>query len=102
MQNNFLSEHLNLVQNLMRKHRIKKGYLFGSFAKGNLKIHSDLDVLVEVDETIDPVELGEHLWNLQIEMEALVGRKVDLLTTRSLRNPFFIQEINETRQLIYG
>jgi len=94
--------HLSVVQDLMRKHRIKKGYLFGSFANGNFQTDSDVDVLVEVDETIDPIELGEHLWNLQLEMEALFGRKVDLVTTRSLRNPFFIQEVNETRQLIYG
>jgi predicted nucleotidyltransferase len=48
------------------------------------------------------VELGEHLWELQFELQDLLGHDVDLVTTRSLRNPIFIQELNETRLLIYG
>ena len=102
MQNSFIEQNLSAVQNLMRKHRIKKGYLFGSSVKGNFSKDSDVDVLVEIDETIEPVELGEHLWDLQFELQDLFGREVDLVTTRSLRNPIFIQELNETRQLIYG
>ena len=93
---------MNSVRSLMDKHRVKKGYLFGSSVKGNFNADSDIDVLVEVDDTIEPVELGEHLWDLQFALEDLFGRKVDLLTTRSLRNPIFIKELNETRQLIYG
>ena len=85
----------------MKKHRVVKGYLFGSSVKGNFNEQSDIDVLVEVDGTIEPVELGGHLWDLQFELEDLFKRKVDLLTTRSLRNPIFIQELNETRELVY-
>jgi predicted nucleotidyltransferase len=86
----------------MQKQRIKKGYLFGSSVKGNFGKDSDIDVLVEEDETIEPVELGEHLWELQFELQDLLGHDVDLVTTRSLRNPIFIQELNDTRLLIYG
>ncbi len=93
---------LEEVKHLMAKHRMKKGYLFGSSVKGKFNQESDIDVLVEVDETIEPVELGGHLWDLQFELEHLFGRKVDLFTTRSLKNPVFIREVNETRELIYG
>jgi predicted nucleotidyltransferase len=70
--------------------------------KGNFSKDSDIDVLVEVDQSIEPVELGEHLWELQFELQDLLGHDVDLVTTRSLRNPIFIQELNDTRLLIYG
>jgi predicted nucleotidyltransferase len=102
MQNTVVEHNLGAIQSLMQKHRIKKGYLFGSSVKGNFSKDSDIDVLVEVDETIEPVELGEHLWDLQFELQHLLGHEVDLVTTRSLRNPIFIQELNETRLLIYG
>ena len=102
MQNPLVENNLSAIQDLMQKHRIKKGYLFGSSVKGNFGKDSDIDVLVEIDETIEPVELGEHLWDLQFELQDLLGHEVDLVTTRSLRNPFFIQELNETRLLIYG
>ncbi len=102
MKNTLIETKLSEVRGLMKKHRMVKGYLFGSSVNGDFNSESDIDVLVEVDDTIEPVELGEHLWDLQFALENLFGRKVDLLTTRSLRNPIFIQELNETRQLIYG
>ncbi|MDB5281269.1 MAG: nucleotidyltransferase protein [Bacteroidota bacterium] len=86
----------------MKEHRIRKAYLFGSSVKETFSDKSDIDVLVDVDESIDPVELGGHLWDLQFALEDLLGRKIDLLTSRSLRNPFFIKEIEATKELIYG
>ena len=102
MVTQFVNEKMIAVQSLMRKHRIKKGYLFGSSVKGDFNAQSDIDVLVEVDDTIEPVELGGYLWDLQFALEDSFGRKGHLLTTRSLRNPYVIEEINETRELIYG
>lgn len=87
---------------LMDKHRIKRAYLFGSAVNGSFTDTSDVDFIVDIDDTIEPVELGTHLWDLGFELEELLGRKVDLLTSRSLRNPYFIEEINETKELIYG
>ena len=101
MKNQLIESKLKEVRELMKKHRVVRGYLFGSSVKGNFNEQSDIDVLVEVDGTIEPVELGGHLWDLQFELEDLFKRKVDLLTTRSLRNPIFIQELNETRELVY-
>ncbi len=85
----------------MRKHRMRKAWLFGSSVRGSFNENSDVDVLVDVDDTIEPVELGGHLWDLQFALEDLLGRKVDLLTSRSLKNPYFIKAIEETRELIY-
>ena len=102
MVTQFVNAKMNDVRSLMAKHRVKRGYLFGSSVKGEFNAESDIDVLVEVDDTIEPIELGGHLWDLQFALEDLFGRKVDLLTTRSLKNPYFIQEVNETRELIYG
>ena len=86
----------------MSRHHITKAYLFGSCLKNDFSEESDVDVLVDVDDTIDPVVLGGHLWDLQFELERLFGRKVDLLTSRSLRNPYLSSEINQTKQLVYG
>ena len=100
--NSFIENRLSGIKSLMQKHRIKRAYLFGSAVKGNFGENSDVDFVVDVDDTIEPVELGGHLWDLTFELEKLLGREVDLLTSRSLKNPYFIEEINETKQLIYG
>lgn len=54
------------------------------------------------DDDMDPLEMGESLMELYIELEDNLNRKIDLLTERSLKNPYFIKEINETKYQIYG
>ncbi len=97
-----IKNKLKDIQALMKKHRVKMANIFGSSVNKECNDSSDVDVLVDVDESIDPVELGGHLWGLTFDLEYLLGRKVDLLTTRSLRNPYFIKQVNETKELIYG
>ncbi len=89
------------VIKLFKKHKIKKAYLFGSVLSEKFNQKSDVDFLVNIEENLDPVEAGEHLWNLTFELEDLLKRKIDLLTERSLKNPFFISEINKTKFSIY-
>jgi hypothetical protein len=39
---------------------------------------------------------------LHDKLEALFQRKVDLLTENSLSNPYFIESIEETKELLYA
>jgi predicted nucleotidyltransferase len=55
------------------------GY-FGSFATGNYTTHSDVDVLVTFNRKI-----GWKFFDLKDYLESVVGRKVDLVTERSLK-----------------
>lgn len=102
MLNKTIENKISGLQALMSKHHVSKAYLFGSCLGNHFSEESDIDVLVDVDEAIDPVVLGGHLWDLRFELEKLFGRKVDLLTSRSLRNPYLLSEINQTKQLVYG
>ena len=97
----FVKNRLPKMIALLKKHHITQAYLFGSVNTANFNRKSDVDVLVSIDETLEPIEQGEHLILLWDELELLFGRKVDLLTERSLKNPYFIQSINQNKQLIY-
>jgi hypothetical protein len=55
------------------------GY-FGSFAKGDYREDSDLDVLVAFSKRI-----GWKFFDLKDYLESILGRKVDLVTERSLK-----------------
>ena len=37
-----------------------------------------------------------------ISLEELIGRRIDLVDEDNLKNPYFIEELEETKQLIYG
>jgi len=59
---------------------IKQIGYFGSFAKGDYHNDSDLDILVTFNRKI-----GWKYFDLQDYLESAIGRKVDLVTERSLR-----------------
>ena len=73
--------------------KVKRMALFGSWARGENRPDSDVDVLVEVDPSIGLgfVELGDRL-------EEMLGLRVDLVSSRAIK-PRFWKEIEA--ELIY-
>ncbi len=72
---------------LSRRYPIQRLALFGSWARGEAREDSDVDVLVEVDPSIGLrfVELGD-------ELERALGRRVDLVSRRAIK-PSLWQQI---------
>ena len=76
---------------------VKKAYLFGSYARNEAKNDSDIDILVELDYG-QPI--GMKFFGFQAELEDLLNRKVDLVTSDGLSKyvkPF----IDKDKILIY-
>lgn len=69
---------------LSRRYPIHRMALFGSWARGEAREDSDVDVLVEVDPSIGLrfVELGD-------ELERAFGRRVDLVSRRAIKPSFW-------------
>ncbi|MFZ4763474.1 MAG: nucleotidyltransferase family protein [Roseimicrobium sp.] len=67
-------------------HGVKSLEVFGSFARGDARDDSDLDVLVEFD---GQDRYFDRFMGLKEALEAAAHRRVDLLTSQSLRNPVF-------------
>ena len=88
------------VINLCIDHKVKRLFIFGSLAKGNFTSESDIDLIVEIEEE-DPIKRGELLIELWNKLESLFKRKVDLLTSKKINNPFLMREIERSKQLIY-
>ena len=62
---------------------------------------SDIDFLVDFHPA-DSMSPADQYFGLLDALEELFGRRVDLLTRRSLRNPYFIDSVEKTRQLLYA
>jgi len=98
-----INNHLPLIVSLFEKHKIKDAYLFGSAITDKFdEKRSDVDFLVNFVDGIDPLEKGELLWNLRFSLEDSLNRSIDLITETSLKNPYFIEEVNEKKVKIYG
>jgi hypothetical protein len=64
-----------------RQHSVARLEVFGSVARGEADAESDLDLLITFQPGVQP---GLEFYLLPDEIERIVGRKVDLLTRRSV------------------
>ena len=90
------------LKSLCRKHFVRRLEVFGSAADGTFDPErSDLDFLVEYEQ-LSPSEHYEAYFGLWEGLEALFQRKVDLVEAHTMRNPYFIREVNATRKPVYA
>jgi len=97
-----ISNKIRLLKPIFQMHKVEKAYLFGSVTTANFTAQSDIDLLITFKENIDPLEKGELWWSLYDSLRLHFNREIDLVTESSLKNPYFIEEVNNTKQLIYG
>ncbi len=94
--------NIPIMIDIFKKYKIKNAYLFGSVLTDKFNDKSDLDILINFqNEVTDPLLKGELLWSLQFAIEDALHLNVDLLQETTPKNPYFIKELLETRQLIY-
>ncbi len=72
--------------------------VFGSFVHGDQTAESDIDIIVDLDHERVPVGLFKY-FDLQDFLEKNLGRKVDIVTEKSIR-PAFRKYIMPTVQYI--
>lgn len=87
-------KQLRMNRDVLKKYKVKKIGLFGSFAKGKQKKDSDIDLLVEFTEP----EFNNFM-HLYAYLEDLFGRKVEILTpdgVRSIRIKTIAREIKKS------
>ncbi len=60
----------------------------------------DFDFLVELD-TRHPGSRARRWLGLADALEKLLGRHVDLINPRCIRNPYFLQAVNNSRTVVY-
>jgi uncharacterized protein len=80
--------------------KVNEFSLFGSVLREDFNPDSDIDVLVSIDPQA-PIGLFE-IAQMQIELENIFKRPVDLVEKEGLRNPYRRHEILSTAQVIYA
>src|SRR6185436_19892887 len=97
-----IEEQGRKLTELCARHGVLRLELFGSAATARFDpMTSDLDFLVEF-EPASHRDLAEHYFVLLEELEALFQRPVDLVMTRAIKNPYFLQGIERSRTLLYA
>jgi uncharacterized protein len=79
--NDLLRSRRDEILRIADKHGARNVRIFGSVARGDADVASDLDLLVEMDPGRTLFDMGGML----MELEALLGCKVDIVTERGLK-----------------
>jgi len=91
-----------MLDALCRRFRVQRLDVFGSAATGRGfdAARSDIDLLVAF-EPLSPGDFAEAYFGLREALEALTGRKVDLVTEAALRNPYLRRRVEAERQPLF-
>lgn len=66
---------------ILKRHAVKHASIFGSFARGEAKVDSDVDLLIEYKSKNKSLF---DLVDLKSELEETLGRRVDIVTYNSI------------------
>jgi len=67
---------------ILRKYGVKRASIFGSAVRGEMREDSDIDILVEIDKDISLLDFVA----LKLELEDVLGRKVDLVEFDTIKS----------------
>ena len=100
--NHLIEKNMSNIIALCKRHHVESISLFGSTARDAMLANSDIDFLVQFSEEIDVLDYADNYFSLQEELEKLLGRKIDLVSRKSLKNPILIQEIDRSKVELYA
>ena len=91
-----IKEIKNKINPILKKNGVKKAAIFGSYARGEQKKRSDVDILIEYQKN-DKSLLD--LVGLEIKLKEKLNKKVDLITYDSL-HPLLRESILKDQKII--
>lgn len=95
---NLSKNQIKLIADFFSKQPVLKAYLFGSYSRNKGAKNSDIDLLVELDYS-QPV--GLEFIQMQIDLQKILSKKVDLVSARGL-SKHIKPILDEEKKLIYA
>lgn len=83
---------------VFKKYSVVEAYIFGSATNDDtFNEKSDVDFLYSFDENIDYETYANNYFILVNELETILKRQVDLIAKKTLKNPYLIKSIDDTK-----
>lgn len=95
-----ISISMEKIAAFCRKHGVEELSLFGSVLRDDFSPESDVDVMVKFFPGHGFT--FENTPTIHDELEAIFGRRVDVIEKGQIRNPFRRQSIMKNHQVIYA
>lgn len=97
-----INNNIQKLFSLCKKYKVRKLYAFGSILTPRFNEQSDIDILVDFNAEINHNNYTDNYFDFYYALKSLFGREIDLVDESSVKNPYFKEELEETKYLIYG
>lgn len=98
-----VEQYLPQIKKLMLHYGVERAFLFGSAASGTMKESSDVDFIIKFPDSMHYTTYADNYFALADALENLLKKDVELVTEKTLTNPYLLQTINAHKlQLVRG
>jgi len=96
-----VQDNLAALRELAVKHPVERLDLFGSAARDDFDPETgDLDFLVTFEAML-PVDHADSYFGLLEDLQRLFGKRIDLLESEPIENPYLRESIVRSRKVLY-
>ena len=96
-----LRDQLPKIIEICKQHHVRRAALFGSALDESFDpARSDVDLLIDFEE-LTAVEHADAYFALIEALETALGRHVDLVERRAIRNPYFRSTVEQNHLVLY-
>ena len=96
-----IERHINEIEKLCLENKVKSLYVFGSVLNETFNSQSDIDLVVDFNN-IEIADYADNYYNLKFGLQSIFHRQIDLLEQKAIKNPYFLQQLNLQKKLVYG
>ena len=88
------------IADACRTYGVRRLELFGSAVRDPVAAN-DFDFLVDLEE-VEPGKYAKAYFGLLEALQKITGKPVDLVTDRSIKNPYFRISVDRSKRLVYA
>lgn len=99
--NQIITDSFEKIEARCERHSVQSLYVFGSVLTPKFNYDSDIDFLVRFN-TEGITDYVTNYFSLKHSLESELGRSVDLVEDKSIRNPVFRHIVDKAKVLLYG
>jgi len=96
-----LVKNIPVIHQLCDAYHVKELFAFGSVCTDQFTSTSDIDLLVAF-KPLGFEDYSDNYFELAEKLEQALNRPIDLITDKSLSNPYFIKSLERTKTKLYG
>jgi predicted nucleotidyltransferase len=96
-----LKTYKKQIFELCEAHKVRHLYAFGSVLTSNFSEDSDVDLIVDFND-IDVKDYADNYFDFMFSLQNILYRQIDLLELQAIKNPYFKQVVDQSKELVYG